>query len=371
VIEIPADLKPRDGRFGSGPSKVRVETLQALAATGSTLIGTSHRQDPVKNLVGDIRAGLSELFSAPDGYEVVLGLGGSHAFFDAAVFGLIDSKAQALVHGEFTRKFATAISAAPFLEQPTILESDPSTHPAHVAEAGVDAYAAAHNETSTGVMVPVQRVAGAHADALVLTDATSGAGGLPVDLTQTDVYYFAPQKAFASDGGLWIAIMSPAAIERAERIKASGRYIPGFLDLPIAIDNSRKNQTYNTPAIATLYMLEAQVRWLNEIGGLDAAVKRTSDSSARLYAWAEASAYATPFVTDPSQRSLVVGTIDLEGIEQDALTSVLRENGIVDIDSYRGLGRNQLRIGMYPAVDPEDVSALAACIDYVAERIGG
>jgi phosphoserine aminotransferase len=369
VIEIPAHLRPRDGRFGSGPSKVRVETLQALADTGTTLIGTSHRQDPVKNLVGDIRAGLTDLFRMPDGYEVVLGLGGSHAFFDAAVFGLIEAKAQALVHGEFTRKFATAITAAPFLQTPTLIESDPSTRPAHVAEAGVDVYASAHNETSTGVMCPVSRVDGADGGALVLTDATSGAGGLSVDLDETDVYYFAPQKAFASDGGLWIALMSPAAIERVGRIKASGRHIPGFLDLQAAIDNSRKNQTYNTPGIATLYMLEAQVRWLNDLGGLDATVKRTTDSSSRLYSWAEASSYASPFVADPAERSLVVGTIDLDGVQQDVLTSTLRDNGIVDIDSYRGLGRNQLRVGMYPAVDPDDVSALTACIDYVRERV--
>jgi phosphoserine aminotransferase len=369
VIEIPERLKPRDGRFGSGPSKVREQTLQALADTGATLIGTSHRQDPVKNLVGGIRSGLAELFSMPDAYEVVLGLGGSHAFFDAAVFGLIEEKAQALVHGEFTRKFATAIASAPFLQSPTLIESDPSTRPAHVAETGVDAYAAAHNETSTGVMCPVVRIPGAEDGALVLTDATSGAGGLPVDLHDTDVYYFAPQKAFASDGGLWIALMSPAAIERVARIKATGRHIPGFLDLQTAIDNSRKNQTYNTPAIATLYMLEAQVSWLNDLGGLDAAVKRTTDSSSRLYAWAEASSYAAPFVADPTERSLVVGTIDLDGVAQDDLTAALRQNGIVDIDSYRGLGRNQLRIGMYPAVDPEDVSALVDCIDYVAERL--
>lgn len=369
MIEIPADLLPRDGRFGSGPSKVRTSVLDALAATGSTLIGTSHRADPVKNIVGSIREGLADLYPLPDGYEVVLGLGGSHAFFDAAVFGLIERRAQALVHGEFTRKFATAVAAAPFVDDPTIIESDPCTHPEHEAEDGVDVYAAAHNETSTGVQVPVRRVAGADPTALVLTDATSGAGGLPVDLTQTDVYYFAPQKAFASDGGLWIAIMSPAAIERAERIKAGGRYIPGFLDLVTAIDNSRKNQTYNTPAVATLFMLDEQIKWLSGLGGLDAVVGRTTDSSSRLYEWAERAPYAAPFVPDPAQRSLVVGTIDLDGVDQKALTGALRANGIVDIDSYRGLGRNQLRVGMYPAVDPEDVSALTACIDYVAERL--
>jgi phosphoserine aminotransferase len=372
VIEIPADLLPRDGRFGSGPSKIRTSVLDALAATGPALIGTSHRADPVKHVVGSIRAGLADLFAMPDGYEVVLGLGGSHAFFDAAVFGLIERKAQALVHGEFTRKFATAIAAAPFLDDPTIIESDPSTHPAHTAEPGVDVYAAAHNETSTGVQVPVTRIAGADPGALILTDATSGAGGLPVDLRETDVYYFAPQKAFASDGGLWIAIMSPAAVERAQRIKASGRYIPGFLDLVTAIENSRKNQTYNTPAVATLFFLDEQIKWLGGLGGLDAAVKRTTDSSSRLYEWAERASYATPFVTNPAERSLVVGTIDLDGsagIDQKAVTGALRANGIVDVDSYRGLGRNQLRVGMYPAVDPEDVSALAACIDHVVANL--
>lgn len=368
-MKIPQDLLPSDGRFGSGPSKVSIEALDALAATGTELMGTSHRQSPVKNLVGSVREGLAELFGLPDGYEVVLGLGGSHAFFDAAAFGLVEKRSQHLVHGEFTRKFATAVAQAPFLDEPMLLESDPSTHPLPHAVEGVDVYAWAHNETSTGVMVPVERVDGADDDALVLVDATSGAGGLPVDIAQTDVYYFAPQKGFASDGGLWIALMSPAAIERAERIKASGRHIPGFLDLPVAIDNSRKNQTYNTPAVATLFLMDHQVRWLNESGGLDWAVTRTAASSSRLYAWAEQTSYAAPFVTAPAERSLVVGTIDLNGVDQSAVTDALRANGIVDIDSYRGLGRNQLRIGMYPAVDPEDVAALTECIDHVVEHL--
>ena len=368
-MKIPQSLLPADGRFGSGPSKVAVESLDALAATGTSLMGTSHRQAPIKNLVGSVREGLTDLFALPDGYEVVLGVGGSHAFFDAAVFGLVEKHSQHLVHGEFTRKFATAVAEAPFLDDPMLLESDPSTHPLPHAVEGVDVYAWAHNETSTGVMVPVERVDGADDDALVLVDATSGAGGLPVDIAQTDVYYFAPQKGFASDGGLWIALMSPAAIERAERIKASGRHIPGFLDLPTAIANSRKNQTYNTPAVATLFLMDHQVRWLNEQGGLDWAVTRTAASSSRLYAWAEQTAYASPFVTAPAERSLVVGTIDLDGVEQSAVTDALRVNGIVDVDSYRGLGRNQLRIGMYPAVDPEDVAALTECIDYVVERL--
>ena len=369
-MKIPADLLPRDGRFGSGPSKVRVEALDALAATGAGLLGTSHRKEPVKRLVGALREGLSDLFTLPDGYEVVLGNGGSHAFFDAAMFGLVERRSQHLVHGEFSRKFATAVQRAPFLDAPEILETDPSTHPLPHASSGVDVYAWAHNETSTGVMVPVARVDDADPGALVLVDATSAAGGLPVDLTETDVYYFAPQKGFASDGGLWIALMSPAAIERAERIKASGRHIPGSLDLPVAIDNSRKNQTYNTPALATVFLMEQQVRWMLDQGGLDWAVGRTADSSSRLYEWAEASSYASPFVTAPAERSLVVGTIDLEGgVEQGLVSQHLRDNGIVDVDSYRGLGRNQLRIGTFPAVDPDDVTRLTQSIDWVVDHL--
>lgn len=368
-MKIPAELLPQDGRFGSGPSKVRVEALDALAATGSSLLGTSHRQAPVKNLVGSLREGLAELFTLPDGYEVVLGVGGSHAFFDAATFGLVQQRSQHLVHGEFTRKFATAVQKAPFLDEPEILQSDPSTHPLPHATPGVDVYAWAHNETSTGVMTPIARPDDIDPGALVLVDATSGAGGLPVDVSETDVYYFAPQKGFASDGGLWIALMSPAAIERADRIKAGGRHIPGFVDLPVAIDNSRKNQTYNTPALATLFLMDQQVQWINGQGGLDWAVTRTADSSSRLYAWAEASTFATPFVTAPAERSLVVGTIDLDGVDQAAVTDVLRDNGIVDVDSYRGLGRNQLRIAMFPAVEPDDITLLTQSIDYVVERL--
>jgi phosphoserine aminotransferase len=368
-VKIPAELLPTDGRFGSGPSKVRVEALEALAATGSSFLGTSHRQAPVRNLVGSLREGLAELFALPDGHEVVLGLGGSHAFFDSAAFGLIRERSQHLVHGEFTGKFARAVAEAPFLADPHVLESDVTTHPTLTAEPGVDAYAWAHNETSTGVMVPVERVAGADDGALMLVDATSGAGGLPVDVSQTDAYYFAPQKSFASDGGLWIALMSPAAIERAEQIKASGRHIPAFFDLPIAIDNSRKNQTYNTPALATLFLMDEQVRWLLAQGGLDWAVKRTTDSSSRLYAWAEESSYATPFVTDPADRSLVVGTVDLDGVDAKAVSAILRDNGIVDVDGYRGLNRNQLRVAMFPSIEPDDVSALTACIDHVVEHL--
>ncbi len=368
-MKIPVHLLPSDGRFGSGPSKVRAEALHALADTGSSLMGTSHRADPVKNLVASIRSGLNELFSVPDGYEVVLGVGGSHAFFDAAVFGLIEQRSQHLVHGEFTSKFAKAVANAPFLDDPEILKSEFNTYPHPRASAGIDVYAWAHNETSTGVMVPVYRPAGIDEDALVVIDATSGAGGLPIDIAQTDVYYFAPQKGFASDGGLWLAVMSPKAIERVERIKASGRHIPGFTDLTLAIDNSRKNQTYNTPAVATLFLLDHQVQWLNNLGGLNAAVARTADSSSRLYAWADASDYAEPFVTNPDERSLVVGTIDLDGVQANDVIAALRANGVVDVAGYRGLSRNQLRVGMFPAIEPEDVSALTSCIDYVVAEL--
>jgi phosphoserine aminotransferase len=368
-VKIPAELLPGDGRFGSGPSKVRTAALDALAATGTSLMGTSHRQAPVRNLVGSLREGLAELFALPAGYEVVLGVGGSHAFFDAATFGLVRERSQHLVHGEFTRKFATAVAGAPFLADPQVLETDPSTHPVPRAEPGIDTYAWAHNETSTGVMVPVERVAGADDGALVLVDATSGAGGLPVDVSQTDVYYFAPQKSFASDGGLWVALMSPAAIERAEQVKASGRHIPGFLDLPLAITNSRLNQTYNTPALATLFLMDDQVRWMLDQGGLDWAVARTTESSRRLYAWAEAATYAMPFVPDPADRSLVVGTVDLEGVDASAVTAALRDNGVVDLAGYRGLGRNQLRIAMFPAIDPDDITRLTRSIDHVVAHL--
>lgn len=369
-MKIPNELLPVDGRFASGPSKIDPAALSALADTGASLMGTSHRSAPVKNLVGRVTEGLRTFFSTPDGHEVVYGVGGSHAFFDAAVFGLIERRAQCLVHGEFTGKFAKAVSSAPFLDAPDLLESDPSTHPEPHATAGVDTYAWAQNETSTGVMVPVVRPSGIDDDAIVLTDATSGAAGLPIDLTQTDAYYFAPQKGFASDGGLWVALMSPAAIERAERIAASERHIPGFLNLATAIDNSRKNQTYNTPAIATLFLMARQLDWLNESGGLDFAVGRTTDSSSRLYAWAEASDFAHCFVSDAAQRSLVVGTIDLdERIDASQIVAILRDNGILDVNGYRGLNRNQLRIAMYPAIDPDDVSALTQCVDWVVGRL--
>lgn len=369
-IQIPADIKPADGRFGAGPSKVRTEALDALAATGTSLLGTSHRQAPVKNLVGEVRDGVRALFSLPEGYEVILGNGGSTAFWDVATHGLIDSKSQHLNFGEFSSKFAKAAKLAPWLSDPTVIASDPGTHPDPRAEAGVDVYAFTHNETSTGVAAPVKRVAGADEGALVLVDATSGAGGLPVDITESDVYYFAPQKSFASDGGLWIGVFSPAALERAARIHASGRHIPEFFSLPTAIDNSLKNQTYNTPALSTLFLLNEQLKWMNTQGGLDFTTGRTAASSGHLYGWADESKYATPFVTDPAKRSQVIGTIDFaDEIDAAAVAKVLRANGIVDTEPYRKLGRNQLRVAMFPAIDPADVQALTACIDYVIEKL--
>ncbi len=369
-IEIPADIKPADGRFGSGPSKVRTEALAALAATGSSLLGTSHRQAPVRDLVGRVREGVRELFSLPEGYEVVLGNGGSTAFWDIATHGLIERKSQHLSFGEFSSKFAKAARLAPWLDEPSVVTSEPGTHPEARAEAGVDAYALTHNETSTGVAMPLRRVEGADDGALVLVDATSGAGGLPVDVAETDLYYFAPQKSFASDGGLWVAAFSPAALERAARVHASGRHVPEFFSLPTAIDNSRKNQTYNTPALATLFLLADQLDWLNGQGGLDWAVRRTAASARTLYNWAEESKAATPFVADPAQRSQVVGTIDFsDDVDAAAVAKTLRANGVVDTEPYRKLGRNQLRVAMYPAVDPADVEALTRCVDYVLERI--
>ncbi len=369
-IILPDHLLPADGRFGAGPSKVRLEALRALAATGTSLLGTSHRQAPVKSLVGRVREGVSALFGLPDGYEVVLGNGGATAFWDVATFGLIRERSQHLSFGEFSSKFATAAKDAPFLGEPTVVTSATGTRPEAYAEAGVDVYAWAHNETSTGVMAPVRRVAGADDGALVLVDATSAAGGLPVDIGEVDTYYFAPQKNLGSDGGLYVAVMSPAALERAAEIGASDRWVPAFLDLPTAIDNSSKNQTYNTPSLATLFLMAEQLDWLNGQGGLDFAVGRTTDSSSRLYAWAERTAYTSPYVVDPAERSLVIGTIDFsDQVDAAAVAKVLRANGIVDVEPYRKLGRNQLRVAMFPAIDPADVEALTACVDHVVERL--
>lgn len=369
-LTIPANLRPADGRFGAGPSKVRPEQVAALSAAGASLLGTSHRQAPVKNLVGEIRSGLKDFFAAPDGYEVIMGVGGSTAFWDVASFGLVEKKAQHLSFGEFGSKFAQATNNAPFLEASSILKAEPGTRPVSVAEAGIDVYAWPQNETSTGVAAPVKRVAGADDGALVLVDATSAAGGLYVDVSEADVYYFAPQKNFASDGGLWLGLFSPAALERAARIAATDRWVPDFLNLETAIDNSLKNQTYNTPALSTLVTLNEQVKWLNTSGGMDFATQRTADSAGRLYSWAEASSVATPFVVNPEDRSNVIVTIDFDdSVDAAAIAKVLRANGIVDTEPYRKLGRNQLRIATFVAIEPDDITALTKCIDYVIENL--
>lgn len=364
-ITIPREMLPQDGRFGAGPSKVRAAQIEALSAAGMKLLGTSHRQAPVKNLVAEVREGLHQFFGAPDGYELILGVGGSTAFWDIASFCLVQQKAQHLAFGEFGSKFAQATDKAPFLQRSSILSAEPGTLPSPAAEAGVDAYAWPHNETSTGVAAPVKRVPGADEGALVLVDGTSAAGGLPVDVTETDAYYFGPQKNFASDGGLWLAMMSPAAIERAEQLETE-RWVPDFLQLTTAIENSRKNQTYNTPALATLVTLNEQVRWLNGNGGMDFAATRTADSAGRVYAWAEAHELAQPFVTDPAERSNVITTVDFaDEVDAADLATTLRANGIVDVEPYRKLGRNQLRIATFSAIDPEDVTRLLNCIDHV------
>jgi phosphoserine aminotransferase len=377
-LVIPDGLKPSDGRFGCGPSKIRPQALARLAGEGAAVMGTSHRQQPVKALVGEIRAGLCELFAAPDGYEVALGNGGATAFWDAAAFGLIERRALHLTYGEFSSKFATVTTGAPFLQDPVVVSADPGDAPdpaaldAATTDAEIDVVTWAHNETSTGVMVPAIRPpTDQTGDALVLIDATSGAGGLPVRIDQTDAYYFAPQKSFAADGGLWIALISPAAQERIVALDASSeRWIPAFLSLQTALENSVKDQTYNTPAVASLFLLAEEIRWMLDGGGLDWCVSRTTASSEHLYGWAQRSGYATPFVTDPAKRSLVVGTIDFEDEVDAALVAkTLRANGIVDTEPYRKLGRNQLRIGMFPAVEPSDVQALTACIDWIVERI--
>jgi phosphoserine aminotransferase len=369
-IAIPADLLPADGRFGAGPSKVREAQLDALVATGRGYLGTSHRQAPVRSQVGRVREGLRALFSLPEDYQVVLGNGGATEFWDIATFGLIEHRSQHLSFGEFSSKFAAAAKAAPFLDDPSVLKSEPGTHPLPTAEAGVDLYALTHNETSTGVMMPIRRVEGADDGALVAVDATSGAGGLPVDAREFDVYYFSPQKCFASDGGLWLALMSPAALARVEAVKASGRWVPASYDLTIAIDNSTLDQTYNTPSLATIFLMAEQVDWMNAQGGLDWAVSRTADSSSRLYGWADKSPFASPYVAEPAQRSQVIGTIDFEdSVDAAAVAKVLRSNGIVDTEPYRKLGRNQLRVAMFPAIEPDDVEALTACIDHVVERL--
>lgn len=369
TLKLPAELKPADGRFGCGPSKVRPEQLTRLADEGAALMGTSHRQKPVKSLVGRVREGLGTLFSLPSGYEVVLGVGGTTAFWDAATFGLVRQRSLHLTYGEFSSKFAKAAKTAPFLDDPVIVSADPGDAPEPVADPSADLIAWAHNETSTGVMLAPTRPAGSE-HALIAVDATSGAGGLPFDPADVDVYYFAPQKCFAADGGLWLAAMSPAALERIQEIGDSGRWAPEFLSLTTALDNSRKDQTYNTPAVATLFLLADQIDWMNDQGGLDWCVQRTAESSRRLYEWAEASEYATPFVADPAKRSQVVGTIDFaDSVDASLIAKALRANGIVDTEPYRKLGRNQLRIGMFPAIEPDDVTALTKSIDWVVAQL--
>ena len=364
---LPADLIPADGRFGCGPSKVRPEQLQAIVDGGRDIIGTSHRQPAVKNLVGSVREGLADLFSLPEGYEIILSLGGATAFWDAATFGLIEKKSGHLSYGEFSSKFAKASKQAPWLDEPTIVEAPAGDAPEPQAMEGCDVIGWAHNETSTGAMVPIVRPEGSDGS-LIVIDATSGAGGLPVDIADTDVYYFSPQKCFASDGGLWFAAMSPAAMERIARIKDSGRFIPAFLDLQTAVENSLKNQTYNTPAVGTMLMLDNQVKWMNDNGGLDGMVKRTTASSDALYSWAQNRAETTPYVTDEAKRSLVVGTIDFaDAVDAAVLAKVLRANGILDVEPYRKLGRNRLRIGMFPAIDSQDIVTLTKAIDHVLD----
>jgi phosphoserine aminotransferase len=368
-ITIPADLLPADGRFGSGPSKVRPEAVHALSGVATTYLGTSHRQATVRNQVARVRKGLAELFSLPEGYEVVLGNGGTTAFWESAVFGLVKDRAQFLSFGEFGSKFAKAVKIAPHLGNPTIITSEPGDAPEFQLEDGIDVYGTPQNETSTGVAVPVKRVQGT--DALMLHDATSGAGGLAVDIAESDVYYFAPQKCFGSDGGIWFALMSPAAIARVEEIAASDRYIPAFLDLKTAVDNSRLEQTYNTPALATLFVMAEQIDWFLGNGGLDWCTARTAESAGTIYGWAENSQFATPYVKDPEKRSNVVATIDFDpSVDASAVAKILRANGIVDTEPYRKLGRNQLRIALFPSVDPADVAKLTAAIDHVVAKLG-
>ncbi len=369
-IRIPDDLKPADGRFGCGPSKVRPAAVSALNQVATTYLGTSHRQKTVRDQVARLRRAFSEFFGLPEGYEVILGNGGTTAFWEVATFGLIRERAQFASFGEFGAKFAKAVKDAPFLAEPTVRKAEPGSAPGFEAEAGVDAYGTPHNETSTGVAVPVRRPVGIDADALVLIDATSAAGGLDVDVRETDVYYFAPQKCFASDGGLWVALMSPAALARASEIKETGRYIPAFLDLVTAIDNSRLEQTYNTPALATIFLAAEQTEWMLGQGGLAWAAERTAESASIVYGWAERSSVATPFVTDPALRSNVVATVDfVDSVDASVVSKVLRANGIVDTEPYRKLGRNQIRVALFPAVEPSDVERLVASIDFVLERL--
>ncbi len=367
-ISLPDDLRPADGRFGSGPSKVDPAAVAELAAEAATYLGTSHRKSTVRDVVGDIRRGLAELYTLPDGYEVMLGVGGATAFWDAAAYGLVENRSQHLVFGEFSAKFAAVVAGAPHLDDPEVIESEPGTHPQSVASAGVDLYGLTHNETSTGVMMPVTRPSGAAG--LVAVDATSAAGAVPVNPAHFDIYYFSPQKAFGSEGGLWVALVSPAGVERIERLHASDRWIPPFLSLWLALDNSRKDQTYNTPALATLALLRHSISRMLDGGGLSWGTDRSTRSSSTIYDWADASSFAEPFVADPAQRSITVATVDLaDDVSADTVEAVLRRNGIVDTFGYRKLGRNQLRIACFPNIEPEDVATLTAAIDHIVERL--
>jgi phosphoserine aminotransferase len=367
TIEIPADTRPHDGRFGSGPSKVRNEAVDALAAAAPGFMGTSHRKAGVKSVVRRIRDGLAALYALPDGYEVLIGLGGSTTFWDAAAFGLIEQRSSHVVIGEFSSKFASVAKKAPHLGEPQVLETEPGATPQLISDVDGDVYAYPHNETSTGVMVPIHRPA---SSALVVVDGTSAAGGTRVDASKIDAYYFAPQKCFAGDGGLWLALVSPAALARIEQIKASDRWMPPTLDLSVVVENSRLDQTYNTPALATLFLLDAQIQWFLANGGIDFAAGRCDTSAATVYSWADAHAHATPFVTDPAARSTVTATIDFDdNVDAAALAATLRANGIVDVEPYRKLGRNQLRIALFPAIDPDDIGRLTQSIDYVLERV--
>ncbi len=369
-IQIPLEIRPKDGRFGAGPSKVRPEGIAALVAEAPLYMGTSHRQAPVRFMVSRLRNGLAEMFALPDGYEIVLGNGGTTIFWDAASFGLIENKSQHLDFGEFSGKFGSAVAGAPHLADPQIIAVEPGTRTEAVGTAGIDTYALTHNETTTGVSMPLVRPEGADDGALVLVDATSGAGGLRFDASETDCYYFAPQKVLGSDGGLWLAAMSPAAVERIERIAASDRWIPPSLNLKTAVDNSRKDQTNNTPALATIILAVELVEWINNNGGMEFAANRCDTSAATMYGWAESRDFASPFVENPEHRSSTVATIDLDdALDADTVNAVLRANDIVDTNGYRKLGRNQLRIAMFPAVDPADIEALTQCLDYVAERM--
>jgi phosphoserine aminotransferase len=368
-IQIPSQLLPKDGRFGCGPSKLRPEQIAAFSSQGSLLMGTSHRQAPIKNLVAEVQKGLLELFRAPEGYEIALGNGGSTAFWDMAAYCLAEGNSQALVHGEFSSKFAKSLKA-PFLGELSIQKGDPGSRSELIATSLTNTYVYPQNETSTGVVTPVERLAGADSGALFLTDATSAAGGMDFDARNTDAYYFAPQKNFAADGGIWLALLSPEAVLRAEKIAESDRYIPEFLSLKTAITNSRLNQTLNTPAISTLFLLNEQVKWINESGGLKWADAKTRSSSKVLYDWAEASKVATPFVTNPDHRSQVVVTLEFDSsVDSVELIRVLRANGIVDVDPYRGMGKNQLRIATFVGTDQADVESLTACIDFVLEKL--